>query len=177
MMNWDETLFENLKTPADIDRETLIYKIILECAELEVIYPVPSIMKQAITLWGKSRYHAWEKMAKALYKNYDPYYNYIREEDTNETIKESNSIKGTGETQNYTSAFNVDSMANTGTSDTKLKRSGDFDHNRDTISMIKGNIGIASMQTHLNEELEVRKRDLYQIIVNEFKKEFCLLVY
>lgn len=176
-MNWDGTLFENLRTPEDIDRETLIYKIVLECAELEVIYPVPAIMKQAITLWGNSRYHAWEKMADALYKNYDPYYNYIREEDTNEAINESSSRKDTGESQNYTSAFNIDEMANTGSTDTKMNRSGEFDHNRDTTSTIKGNIGMASMQTHLNEELEVRKRDLYQIIVNEFKKEFCLLVY
>lgn len=44
-------------------------------------------------------------------------------------------------------------------------------------SRIHGNIGVTTAQQMITAELELRKMDVYNIIVNEFIKMFCLGVY
>ena len=43
---------------------------------------------------------------------------------------------------------------------------------------VTGNIGIQSMSKLINDEVEMRQKlDLIDIIVNDFKQRFCILVY
>ncbi len=66
LYSYDSTLFdgllENLPTYTDeddvehtLDGEVLRDNILLECAELEVVYPEPEFCKQAIEVWSKMR--------------------------------------------------------------------------------------------------------------------------
>ena len=44
-------------------------------------------------------------------------------------------------------------------------------------SRIHGNIGVTTAQQMIEAELELRKMDIYNLIVKEFIKMFCLGVY
>lgn len=62
----DNTIFENMAIPEGVSLDTLSNNILMECAELEVLYPSCDFMKFAIGEWSKKRLPEWEKV-KALY--------------------------------------------------------------------------------------------------------------
>lgn len=67
---WDELIL-----PEGIDREVLIGNILLECAELEVIYPDPDIMTSAIGLWSAAELDSWRKLHATTTLDYNPIWN------------------------------------------------------------------------------------------------------
>ena len=58
----DNTIFNNMVIPANVDRESLINKILMECAEFEVLYPDAEFMALAIENWSKSMLPTWNKL-------------------------------------------------------------------------------------------------------------------
>ena len=58
-----------------LDLETLVWNILAECAELEILYPDPDFMQAMIARWSAARMHAWERMYSALYQEYNPLWN------------------------------------------------------------------------------------------------------
>lgn len=54
---------------------TFINNIIVECAELEMLYPDPDIMENLIGLWCTSEMDNWTRYYKALHTQYDPLWN------------------------------------------------------------------------------------------------------
>lgn len=58
----DNTIFNNMVIPANVDRETLINKILMECAEFEILYPDAEFMALAIENWSKSMLPTWNKL-------------------------------------------------------------------------------------------------------------------
>jgi len=77
----DKSLFDLFELPEDIDRETCIDNIMLECGELETLYSEPEFMRAAIGTWSKKHYRTFEKWAEALLLEYNPLENYDRIED------------------------------------------------------------------------------------------------
>ena len=56
--------------------------------------------------------------------------------------------------------------------------SGEYSRERGRTSHIHGNIGVTTSQQMLKSELELTPDlDMYAVIVNDFKKEFCIMVY
>lgn len=51
------------------------------------------------------------------------------------------------------------------------------EHTLTRESRISGNIGVTTSQQMIQAELELRKIDLYKVIIQEFKAMFCLGVY
>ena len=76
LYNYDSELFRYLNLPEGIDSETCIGNILLECGELEVIYPNPNIMKSNIGIWSKMELPKWEKLYNLENTEYDPLVNY-----------------------------------------------------------------------------------------------------
>lgn len=177
LYNFDNSIFDDIILPAGIEKETVIYRILLDCAELEIIYPVPSILKDAITIWSRTRSMAWAKMVTALNEQYNPLHNYSMEENIFEVNDNENESNTTGNDSTYKQGFNVDSLVNTNEVDSKSKTNLTGRNTRDYDRSIKGNTIGGSFQTNITKELNLRKNDIYQIIVAEFKKEFCVLVY
>ena len=62
-------------TPADIDVNALIDNIMIECAELEFMYPSISLAKRAITAWSAGMSHKWQKLYNTLWMVYNPLWN------------------------------------------------------------------------------------------------------
>ena len=75
------SLFDLFILPEDIDRDTCIDNIMLECGELETLYSEPEFMRAAIGVWSKKHYWTFDKWAKAIKIEYSPLENYDRFED------------------------------------------------------------------------------------------------
>lgn len=83
--NYDSQIFDQLELPEGVDKETVVNSILLECADLEVLYPVPVVLQTAIGLWSKSMLPSWQRQYKAIMAEYDPIENYNRVEDWEDT--------------------------------------------------------------------------------------------
>lgn len=63
LYNYDPDLFALMQIPEDLDGDVLVENILMECAELETIYPDPNFMKFAINSWSKKELPVWEKLS------------------------------------------------------------------------------------------------------------------
>lgn len=170
LYNWDGTILDGLSTPAGVDRGVLINNLLRDCAELEVVYPQPDAMKFFVAEWAKERLPVWERLASTLRYEYDPISNYDRREEW--TDESSGSTEGVSESQTAgfnSAAANVPESKNTASSSAsgKNKRAG----------RAYGNIGVTTTQQMIEEERRVSDFDMDHIIIQEFKKTFCLLIY
>lgn len=87
----DDTLFENMDLPArpftdrgyedlfltgwDLDKDTLVENLLMELAELNVLYTDPVFMKYAITTWSKKNKAVWQALYETLFFKYNPIWN------------------------------------------------------------------------------------------------------
>ena len=95
LYRYSPDLFDTLQLPSEIDKDVLVDNLCLETAELEVIYPDPEILKNALEVWSRSRLHTWEKIQRVLYEDYDPFVNIKRDEvRTIETTGKTTSQRG-----------------------------------------------------------------------------------
>ena len=177
MYNFDNTLFDGLQVPSGIDKQDIIDEILTRCAELEVLYPAPSIMKRAIEIWSKSNQIKWQKLYDTMTVEYNPIWNVdanitetgsgTREIDRNNAGSNIHSVKGFNETNWAESDKNeIDNTENIGetANDTRTTRR-------------TGNIGVTTTQQMLEAERQIADFNLIDIIVNSFKYRFCILVY
>ena len=85
LYNYQPTIFDALTIPSSVDRQTLINNIIMEGAELEMLYPNPDVLSSLIGSWSRARLAAWERMIAALDAEYSP----IENTDRFETVTEN----------------------------------------------------------------------------------------
>lgn len=81
LYNYQPAIFDSLTIPTSVDRETLIDNIIMEAAELELLFPNADILGRLIGNWSKTRLSAWNRMIGALDAEYNPIENSDRYED------------------------------------------------------------------------------------------------
>ena len=128
-------IFDDFSLPTQISglKDEIIEQLLMECAEFEVIYPNPAIMKAAIGSWSSLRLHTWQRIADALYKNYDPFINFTRDErrerletrdlagseditssgaDNYNNIQDARTRSGNATTTNSATAFDSNNFAN-----------------------------------------------------------------
>ena len=166
LYNWDNSIFDAMVLPDQIDKDVLVQNILLECAELEILYPNPDLMREAIGSWSLKRYHAWDKLQTVLYEDYDPFINIKRDEVR--TIEYDPNLTQTISTN----AFND----GTGTERDQVHQGG-----RSVTTErfhVEGDSAITDAQDVAVKESKLRlEYDLYKIIIEEFQQRFCLLVY
>lgn len=197
LYNWDNTIFDDMTLPDDFtldDKEIIVNNLLMESAELEVLYPDPEFMKQAITAWSAKEVISWNRLYKAMTAKYDPIENYNRKEETDTQNRGSMVNSGTdrndrtGQFQTTNSITSFDNN-NFQPHDLSVETVGDntsitygrtvSDNTGSKIkSEIHGNIGVTTSQQMLEQEIEVTpKINIYNIIINSFIQRFCLLVY
>lgn len=64
-----------------MDRQLAIDSIVLECADLELLFPAYDKCQFAITTWTNRRFPIWEKLYATTQLEYNPIENYDRMED------------------------------------------------------------------------------------------------
>ena len=170
LYNWDNTIFDGLKLPSELDKEELVNNLLMELAELTILYTDSDFMKKAISSWSSIRLHTWERMAKVLYEDYDPFINIKRDEVR--TIVQERDLMGTGNTKVNAWETNTPQDQNSSeTTDTGTIKTTETFH-------VEGDSAITDAQDVLKKELDVRLQyDMYRIIIEEFKQRFCLLIY
>lgn len=172
--------------PSGVSLEHLKDAIILECAELEILIPNPTLFSSLVTRWAARKSLSWGRYYTAIHTNYAPLENYDRQEQ--EAIEEEgeNSAEAAGTTagtdEDKVAAFNSSTyqpksqLTRLGNSDTET--SGDYNRTLNRSSRIHGNIGVTTSQQMLAAELDITPRlDIYEKIVSDFKSQFCILVY
>lgn len=113
----DETLFSEMSVCSEMtneDKQTIIDNILMEYAELEVLYPDPVFMKHAIGAWSWKEVPTWDRIYAAAMADYNPIENYNRTETSSETANGTHSEQSSGsETHSGT-----DTETNSGTDTT-----------------------------------------------------------
>ena len=88
LYNYDDTIFDDMVFPelmTSDEKTDTINNIILECAELEVLYTNPAFMKFAIQTWSRKELPTWVRVYNASVAEYDPIENYNRYEESTQT--------------------------------------------------------------------------------------------
>ena len=189
LYNWDKTLFDLLTLPDGLSKDDLINNICSQLAELELLYPNPEVMKGLIGIWSNSSQYEWNKLYQSMKLEYNPIDNYDRTETRTLNSQGSGnsadggsdrfSGNGTGKVSGFNSQTpvtrdeNINSSTNTyGKTNTESFTKIDTESIRS-----KGNIGVTTSQQMLQQERDIAKFNLYDIIAEEFKLRFCILVY
>lgn len=174
LYRYDQDLFADMYLPQGVTRRTLVNRIVADFAELEVIYPDPDVMKDAIKYWSVSQAPRWDRMALVLNEEYDPFINIKRDEVR--TITTDRDLESTADGQTGVSAWNSDDFeprTSQTTSGTDTGRVTTTEHFH-----VEGDSAITDAQDVLKKEIEIRKKyNLYDIIMNDFKRRFLLEIY
>ena len=202
----DNTIFNGFHIPESLSLDTLRTLILAECGELEILYPDSDYFKVILDAWSSTKLSEWNRVEELLLEEYDPLLNYSKDtqhtgsesktkghqgtDSKNRTFSETDggtststdSVKGYNETAFVEANKNV-----TTTSDTKsyTDNSTGTDAYTDSTSgsdtyrrTVTGNIGIQSYSKLIQEEIDLRiQNNLAQLIIDEFKQRFCILVY
>ena len=60
----NNNIFMGMKVPTGINKDDVIKTILLECAELEFLYPEPGYAQLAITMWSNKEKDIWAELQK-----------------------------------------------------------------------------------------------------------------
>lgn len=114
LYNNDPTVLDLMEFPdgfTDAQKQNVKENILIECAELEFLYPAPSVAKAIIGIWSRKELPYWTRVYKASQLEYNPIENYRRNE--TETIEDGRTEEHSGTDTN--TAGGSDALARTGT--------------------------------------------------------------
>ena len=129
LYNNDPTVLDMMVFPdgfTDTQKQTVKDNILVECAELEFLYPAPAVAKTIIGIWSQKELPYWQRVYNASLLEYNPIENYRRNE--TETVEDGRTEEHSG--NDVSRASGTDTNALTGTdTDTlsgndQLKRTG-----------------------------------------------------
>lgn len=220
LYNWDNTIFDLMQVPEELDKDVLVKNILYSTAELEVLYPNPVVFKNLVALWSAKNQDVWQRLYNTTQYEYNPIENYNRyEEGTTESegtrthsgtdtrnidremggsdtttgeqtaghwiagfdsqpvsAQDDGLVKQTRDEANVTNTTNYG-----GTEDvTDTLRHGEqiADQNEGTHTLhAHGNIGVTTTQKLIKEQRQIDLFNPYDIIIEDFKMKFCILVY
>ena len=93
--NFDNTVLDLLEVPEDeegnelIDKDTLKDNLLMDTAEMEILYPDASFLKLAIGSWSKKQVPIWTKLYESTQFEYNPIWN------VDGTVVEERDLAGT----------------------------------------------------------------------------------
>ena len=119
LYEYDNTILDDFAVPEGMDKGVLTGNILVELAELEVVYPNPVVMKTAIRLWSNSCLRVWQQLFDTTQYDYDPLINSDRDtiytESVTRDIKtdniETRDIGTTGTGQNTANGSDTQSVS------------------------------------------------------------------
>ena len=175
------TIFDELVLPeTDVDRDDLIEALVLECADLEILYPQPEVLRDAIGLWSRRRLPNWTKLAETLHYEYNPIHNYDRTETHERTTGRnySDSANGNGTSTGSQNAYNSGwTERDRAVSTSNSTRTGEQAEDESITVRAFGNIGVTTTTSMIAEQRNIVAYNLTEAIIDDFKRKFCLLIY
>lgn len=204
LYTWDDTLFEKFVIPSSIDKNVLVQNLLMECAEFEILYPNPKFMKDAIEQWSMKELDKWNKMNEILSSSNPLNDVNLTEITTHDFEKHETGTDTKKETGTDTNVFHSESEStnqvngwNDGLSDrNKVSDEEDSTNTRtpnltntrtpnltntdsgEKIKKISGLSGKYLKQDVILKEMKIRNLfNIDDIIIDDFKNRFCLLIY
>lgn len=107
MYEYDNSLFDELDVPTYTDKNNVVHvvdktkviqSILLNCAELEILYQNLETMKLAIGVWSAAEQDTWKKMYATVMMEYNPLWN------VDADIVNIGSVMGFNEDENWSDA-------------------------------------------------------------------------
>ena len=157
LYQYNERLFDGLRLPKGVDKDTFVDNLLAETAEFEILYADPEFMANMIAVWSAKEMPVWEKLEETLHYDYDPISNYDRHEESTNT----------GESLGKVAGYNASDLVNSSGASTDVKRT----------ARMWGNIGVTTTQQMIEEERKVSQFNISDYIIESFKRRFCLLIY
>lgn len=194
LYNWDNTIFDKLNVPADLNKTTLVNNILLRSGEFEVMYADPDCMKDAIGMFSDTWQPTFERWVKALAIEYNPLENYDRKEGWSDTRNTSDSGTSSSSTSGTTSSTTTNKVSAYDAGDALTTRDQAQTYGADGSSSsgsssssshegakhdgrIHGNIGVTTSQQMLISELDLGYWNIYEKITDLFLTNFVIPVY
>lgn len=157
LYQYNEQLFDGLRLPSGVNKDTLVENLLVETAEFEILYPDAEFMANMIAMWSAKEVGVWEKLNETLHYEYDPISNYDRREESSNT----------GESLGKVAGYNATDLVNSSGASTDVRRT----------ARMWGNIGVTTTQQMIEEERRVSEFNMMNYIIESFIKRFCLMVY
>ena len=205
LYNYDNSIFNDLEVPEGMDKDTTIDNILLECAELSLVYTEPVFMRRAIKQWSDKEQNIWEKLWATENLEYNPIWNVdgtvtefetIERDKTNDIDRTTSSGEMTSDDVEQTTTDSVTGYNSTAwqdhtksvvdsdrdisrsvTGSDNVDESESEDSERSLVTKRTGNIGVTTTQQMIREEREVAQFNTIDYITQSFKKRFCVMVY
>lgn len=166
-------LFDDLHIPPALNRAALIDELCMECGEMNLTISNPQILKIAIDRWSSTRIEVWQHLFDTTQYVYNPIWN--KDGVIKETEKMTSKSSMDGTDTDETSAYNSTTYQPNNKTTIDHDTAGEANVERTRIE--QGNIGITTTQQMIKEEREIADFSLYRLIIDEFKRRFCIMVY
>ena len=121
MYKYDSTVLDLMQIPEALDRQTLIDNLLLESAEMELLYNNVGFLKQAIGSWSKKTLTVWNELYDTTQYEYNPIWN----KDGTVIETETRDLAGTDHTTDNTDR--VDNLQDKNTRNFEDKETRDLD--------------------------------------------------
>lgn len=160
LYNWDDTIFDQMVVPEAVDRETLIENLLIETAELEVVYTNPTTFKHALGFWSHKELDIWNRLYQTTQYDYNPIENYNRYEQEADTGMRSTVQGGTdttGTTVSHTGSDTTTITHTDGGTEATGKSGNNAEGGSETVNMKRAQTG-ADIE-HSNSELAASGSD------------------
>lgn len=133
--NYDNTVLDLLELPEDedgnelIERDTLKDNLLMDTAEMEILYPDSSFLKLAIGAWSKKQVPIWTEMYNSTQYEYNPIWN------VDGTVVEERDLAGTDyRTDDHTTERTHDDTLERTHDDTVTTDNGTYGYNSSTLA-------------------------------------------
>ena len=172
---------ELVSDPPVLDKDALVKLLIFRLSELEVVYADPELMQLMIDIWSKTRFYSWTKLYETMLYKYNPIWNkdgsFTETRDLSRA--DQTSASGSGQSMHDVTGFDRNDYSNDTRDRTSssTSASGSGTEKEKIVRTEAGNIGVTMTQEMIERQREVVLFNIYDHIIDEFKKEFCLMVY
>lgn len=129
LYNADSTVLDMMEFPdgfTELQKETTKQNILVECAELEFLYPAPEVAKTIIGIWSRKEKPYWNRVYRASKEEYNIIENYRRNEieSIEDGKTEEHSGKDVSQASGQDSNITTESNTNASSGRDQLKRTG-----------------------------------------------------
>lgn len=200
LYNYDPTIFDGLKMPtvADLDpnleyiddfptlsNADLRDELLMQIGELSPVYSKPDVLKHGIAVWARAHKLEWTKLWQSTIYKYNPIWNKDGSY-TEERKVEGKSSGNTTNTYGRTDTNNVTGFDTNGYSPNtqdvaggqdKSANNGGYSTTEKLTRREAGNIGVTTTMQMIREDREIAVFNIYDHIIEAFKKRFCIMVY
>lgn len=168
---------DNLQLPVGVDADVAEAWIIREAHPFEVVYPDAAYMAYMISTWSAGRLASWERLYATELLEYNPIENYNMYDHWVNEGSGDNSGENSSTIDTSEAAFDGSTLKKNQSVETSGDNSGEYSSTMEHTQERTGNIGVMTTQQMIMQEREIASFSIYKVIADEFKREFCVMIY